>query len=173
MTTTYYYVNAFDNARPDWIKYGASPYLGTIDYPANYIFTGGGADGTLIEETGNYDFQNSGSENAEVIDSVAVEFYKKDCLNNPASVRVYVWNGSAWVDVGVLALSNNVWGWISIDVSSVIDSWSKVDGCRVYLKGTSSRATQCTGIDCARLNVVSHAAAAALLLRKQVGIGLG
>ena len=167
MTTTYYYVTAFDNARTGWTKYGSSPYLSVIDYPTNYIAI---SDVTDVE-TGDYDFADSGAENSEIIDSVTIEIYRYDKLNAPGDVYVYVWNGSAWIYVGGFEISNAVWSWKSLDVSAVLNSWAKIDSARLYLRGTADELCL-TRIDCARIKVVSHAAAVFASKRLLVGVGV-
>lgn len=152
----YYYVNAYDNTYNEWTRVGASPYLDAIDWSANYV----AAPVAALKKVGIWNFPNSGAENAETLNNVYVEIYA-DGGEDPdlgwPSVNVYVWNGAAWTLYNVVV--NSVWAWFTLDVSALINTWAKVDSCRVYFRATLVGAKTLI-VDCMRLKATSSPAGA-------------
>lgn len=169
----YYYVNAFDSTYTQWTVNGASPYLGAIDYPANYITMAGNFQGF---KEGIFDFPNSGAENGETLQNVFVEVYHKSTfdpdLGCPA-VTAFVYDGSSWTSYDVSNINDSVWEWISADISAVINTWAKLDACRVYLQYDGYVSSYGTQVDCMRLKATTAAPPAVGAKRRLlVGVGL-
>jgi len=155
MGTYYYYVNADDETYKEWNRIGINPYLGAIDYPANYIYQ----MYLLNKREGIFDFQNSGAENSETLSNVYIEIYTRgyeDPDYGYPIIKVYVWDGSSWqwYDTPILT---GTFGWKTIDISAFINSWAKVDGCRAYLV-TQNVGDQGVDVDCMRLKVITTVA---------------
>jgi hypothetical protein len=154
----YYYVNAFDATYVTWVEIGSSPYLSTQNQPTDYIYYLGVGTG---KQEGNWDFADSGAENSETISTVELEVYGKadpdpEFELNP-TIYAYVWDGSTWTYFNMSTLFTGVWGWRSISILSKINSWAKVDGCRLYIKYTGFDTLQNCYVDAARLKVTTAA----------------
>lgn len=128
MATEELFVNAFDGTFLDWSETGDSPYLNDSD--DNWISEGY----TGTDKEGYFDFANSGV-GVGTINSVKVSV-ENNWLYGVKTCKLFVWNGSAWVDKGVITPDTEFpnFSWIDVDVSAEIDSWAKIDGCRVYFE---------------------------------------
>jgi len=145
-------VNAFDSTYLEWSETGSSPYLSTINYPTAFI---GQLDSTTKRE-GYFDFTNSGSENTETLNNVYVECYLRavdDIDSGFPALSAYVYDGSTW-NLFTVQVNNYVFAWKTVEITSKINSWSKVDGCRVYLS-VKCWAEGSITVDCMRLKVIS------------------
>jgi len=150
MPTYYYMVNGFSNARTGWIRTGASPYLDAIDYPANLIAANVAKKGDI----GDFSFQDPGSEkDTESLTSVYLEIYANgdpDPDIGYAPCQLYIYDGSTWFNLGSVMPTS--WAWYSKDVSSQIDTWSKVISALAYFSAIPL-VLQVIRIDAARLKV--------------------
>jgi len=127
-----YAVTGFDSTYLQWVENGASPYLGAVDYPTNWIYQLEGGN----KKEGNFSFADSTmAQQAETLTKVelSIRRYDEDSPDTGAPVlRAYVWDGSAWTYFDVPA-SLFAWAWKTVDITSVIDTWAKLDGCKIYL----------------------------------------
>jgi hypothetical protein len=145
----YYYADAFDGTYTQWTVIGASPYLGTIDYPVNFINLGGVY---YHFKEGIFSFPASGAEHSQIFSKAELEVYGKavyDLDLGPPSVIAFVWDGSSWTPYDVVL--NEDWGWVTVDISDKINTWAKLDGCRVYLEYNGYVTTYGAQIDAMRL----------------------
>jgi len=152
MTTTYYYTNVFDATYVDWTEVGSSPYLGAIDYPVNYIISVTGAS----KFEGIWDFPNSGAENSETLTGVTVDLYASsvdDKEIGKAGILIWVYDGTSWTALTTLT-PDTTFSWKSKDISSIINTWAKLDACRIYIR-TTTALTQSVIVDCMRLTATS------------------
>lgn len=152
MGTYYYYVNALDTTYRTWAEYGSSPFLGAIDYNVNYVKSLTGVN----KREGVFDFPNAGAESSETIDKVYLEVYHRDGEDPDygyAPPSVYVYDGSTWTPFACAAKAN--WAWDTIDISSKINTWAKVNACRAYLACALATSDQASDVDCMRLKVTT------------------
>lgn len=154
MPTYYYYTNSFDGTYLDWIEFGTSPYLSAIDYPTNYISAPLGTH----KCEGIWNFPNSGAENAETLNSVEIEIYSTESedpdLGYP-TLSIYVYDGSSWT-LFTKSMDTGAWSWKAKDISSVINTWAKLDACKIYYR-ISLVGDQTLLIDCMRLKATTTA----------------
>lgn len=148
----YYATNDYNGAYTDWERYGFTPYLDMQDQPSNYVrYVGVGTDKYI----GIFDFQDSeAEEQAETIGTVTLEVHgyrTSDPDLGPPSVYAYIWDGSVWQLKAVPLPSS--WGWVSVAITDIIDTWAKVDGARVYFLYAGTTAAMSAYIDAARLKV--------------------
>ncbi len=136
------YVNDDDETRTGWTRIGANPYLDAIDYNTNYIYA------TVAgKEVGNFSFTDSGK-STETINSVTVQIYAQQ--SNSKNLQVFVWDGSSWTSLGTQTLTTS-WRWENYTATTVLDTWAKIDGAKIYLRTESGAGTY--EVDCARLQV--------------------
>jgi len=127
MPTESLYVDGFVNRSPaaDWTYVGSTPYLWDTD--ADHIYTK-----TTDAESGDYSFTDS-SVGSGTINSVHIYFEAKaDDINND-NFQVWIYDGSSWSDMGNLSCPQNTYSWISLDIGSKLDSWSKIDLAELYV----------------------------------------
>ena len=136
------YVNADDESKTDWTRVGTNPYLDAIDYNTNYVNVSGNS--MLV---GDFGFTDSGK-STEPINSVTVQIYAQQ--SNSKNLEVFVWDGSSWTSLGLLTLTTS-WRWENYTATTVLDTWAKIDGAKIYLRTTSGAGTY--EVDCARLQV--------------------
>jgi len=122
MTVEELFVNAFDSTFVAWTESGSSPYLDDSD---DYIYEAG----TGADQEGYFDFANSGV-GAGVINSVNVSLECKWGVGTK-KFYTYIWDGTDWIDFGTF-FPTSTYAWHDIDISASIDSWAKINSCRVY-----------------------------------------
>jgi len=141
--TLWLYVNADDETRTDWTRVGTNPYLDAIDYPTNFVNASG--NNKLV---GDFNFTDSGK-STETINSIEVQLYAKQSGTNN-NLEVFVWDGSGWTSLGTQATPTS-WGWMNWTATTELDTWTKIDGAKIYIKTRSAVGTY--EVDCARLKV--------------------
>jgi len=117
------WVDGFDNVRTGWIRIGSSPYLDAQDQPTNMVNST--TSGDLI---GDFSFANMPSGAVSLI-NVSLYFYGYSYYALERS-KIYLWNGS-WQYIGY---KSGAWGWKSFDVTNVLDTFSEIDGAKIYLE---------------------------------------
>lgn len=121
------YVDGFNSVLEEWDETGATPWLN--DNTGNYISTS--VDEEWHEE---FAFADSGSEGIETINSVV--FYIE--LTGPSArndfVLCYLHDGTDWVQVLSQDPDNDAYGWFNVDVSTTLDSWTKIDGAKLKIQ---------------------------------------
>jgi hypothetical protein len=137
------HVNADDETKTDWTRVGTNPYLDAIDYPTDFVNVSGNN-----LQVGDFNFTASGK-STETINNVTVQLYAKQSLTSK-DLEVFVWNGSSWTSLGVQTTPTS-WGWINWTATTELDTWTKIDGAKIYIKSRSAAGTY--EVDCARLQV--------------------
>ncbi len=142
-STLWLYVNADDETRTGWTRVGTNPYLGAIDYSTNYVWVSGN---NLF--VGDFSFTDSGK-STETINSVTVQL---NATQNQigCKLEVFVWDGSVWASLGTQSTPTS-WGWMNYTATTELDTWTKIDGAKIYILSTSASGTY--EVDCARLKV--------------------
>jgi hypothetical protein len=141
--TLWLYVNADDGSRTDWTKVGTNPYLDAIDYNANYTYVSGN-----LKLVGDFNFTDSGK-SSETISSVEVQLYAKQSGTNN-NLEIFVWDGSTWTSLGTIFTPTS-WGWMNWTATTELDTWTKIDTAKIYIKTRSAVGTY--EVDCGRLEV--------------------
>jgi hypothetical protein len=141
--TLWLYVNADDGSWTDWTRVGTNPYLDAIDYSANFVNVSGN-----LKLVGDFNFTDSGK-STETIDSVEVQLYAKQSGTNN-NLEVFVWDGSSWPSLSTQVTPMS-WGWMNWTATTELDTWTKIDGAKIYIKSKSAVGTY--EVDCARLKV--------------------
>jgi hypothetical protein len=118
------YTNSFDSTYVAWTEFGASPYLQNTD--ADYVYTGTGAT-----KEGDWGFPTASL--AGTINSVKLRFEARTSILECGDVTIEVWDGSSWVNAGYIGVYGTVYAWYEKDVTSILDSWSKINGAKVRL----------------------------------------
>ena len=139
------YVNADDVARTGWKRVGTNPYLDAIDYDTKYLFVKG-----TNKEAGNFGFTDSGK-STETIDNVTVQLYVKQSRAGD-SLEVFVWNGSRWISLGLKEIPTS-WNWVNWTAFTQLNSWTKIDGAKIYFVSHRQPGANEFLVDCARLQV--------------------
>jgi len=127
VTTETVYVNATTNTEtPAWLTIGSNPWLDQGD--TSYIHTH--ING---RKSGDYSFPTSEGEGE--IDSVQLQF--TDYIANINGVnyyQVYLYDGSAWHNLGSQAPTWSQWQKEApMDISSILNTWAKINACKVYV----------------------------------------
>ncbi len=141
--TSQLYVNADDGAKTDWTRVGTNPYLDAIDYNTSFLNTSG-----KNRVVGDFDFADSGK-STETINNVTVQAYVRQNETDRA-LRIFIWNGTDW-QAGSSIVVPTSWSWINWTVTTILDTWTKIDGARMYLR--TDNFTGLYEVDCARLQV--------------------
>jgi len=126
LTVEEVYTNAFSARLTAWIETGNSPYL--QDTNTDFI--------EMEEESGDegdWTFPNSAG--SGTINSVKLRLEARKSAATSGSTRVYVWDGSAWISLGSLSLTTS-YAWYELDVTSILNSWAKINGAKVYVHYT-------------------------------------
>lgn len=116
-------IESFDAAHGDWIEVGDSPYLDTIDFPSSYIYT----------ETKDVSSGMYGVEDATPGKSLQKTYAAIYCKGKDYNIEVYIHDGSSEHLAGTITPSLN-WGWVSIDVSDILDTEEKINAAKIRFK---------------------------------------
>jgi len=141
--TLWLYVESDDLRITEWNPIGTTPYLNAVDYNINYISTQ-----AKNKIDGDYYFADSGKSTQTII-NVTVQIYGMHSLTNK-QLEVFVWDGSSYTSLGLQTLPTS-WSWMNYTATTVLDTWAKIDGAKIYLKSSDNGATYY--VDCARLQV--------------------
>jgi len=116
------YVNGFDSTYTEWSTSGISPYINDSD---DYIYA---KNGGYTE--GYFTFTDT-AHSSDTLNSVEICF---ECYQQGSGewFEVWIYDGSGWSDMGDI-IPDTSYGWKSMDISSKIDSWTKVDACQLYV----------------------------------------
>lgn len=140
MPTLNLWVNSLGTERTGWLRVGSSPYLNTQDQPANYVYSV-----TRKDEIGDFNFGDTSQ--SGTINSVTLYVYGQRGGTIVGFV-VGIWDGSSWTEYALILPTS--WGWVS-EVISVLDTWAKINGAKMYIKRPNS--TVRTDVDAAYLLV--------------------
>jgi len=135
------YVDSFDAVDDGWTKVGTSPYLDTQNQPTDYIYSAG-----RNKNSGNYGFTNSSG--SGTINSVTLYIYAYGVASADFTTLL------SGTDTGLGPPTS--WGWVSVDVSTILDTWTKINDATVLFDRPN--ATNEAGVDAAYL-LVDYAAA--------------
>jgi len=128
MTVEEVYTNSFDATYVAWVEVGNSPYLHNTD--TDYIYQ---VSARLVAyNEGCWSFPASAG--SGTINSVKLRLEaRRSNVSGDASIAVYVWDGSSWVNVGSISPSSTSYEWFEFDVSSTLNTWDKINGAKVYV----------------------------------------
>jgi hypothetical protein len=126
-------VSTWTNWQDNWAINGTSPYLDEAD-DGNNVYgiqnAKGSSDGDL---TGEFEFEDTSI--TETINSVKLRVYGSAGNAHPSQYYfyVYLWDGNTWnqeinfKNVGSLT-------WVEVDVTSDLNTWSKINNAKIYLE---------------------------------------
>ena len=123
MTTETVYTNSFSALTVDWIEAGVSPYL--QDSLADYI-------GTSVDAKVESNWAFPTSAGLGTINSVKIglQLFKSGAIAD--KIKLEVWANAIWNDMGDIP-ATNVLEWVETDVSTVLNTWAKINNCAVRL----------------------------------------
>lgn len=119
MVTVELWVNAFDASSDTWTKVGVSPYLDAQDEPSNYVYSAG-----RNTNCGLFTFQQRAG--TETINSVTLYIYAYGVATS--DFECYL----SGVATG-LGPPAGGWTWRSIDVSSILTTWTQINAATLLL----------------------------------------
>jgi hypothetical protein len=129
MTVEEVYTNNFDSTYTAWTETGVTPYLHDSD--ADYISR---ASSTLLTyKEGNWSFPSSAGYGTIYSVKLRLEMTRSD-VNGDAYLYIYVWDGSSWVQLSPFLIPSTVYAWYEFDVSSILNTWAKINGAKVYVE---------------------------------------
>jgi len=142
------YVNYDSGTKTGWTRYtgqDGDPYLDAPD-DNDYVYTS--TTGATVGDFGFQDPSGSGT-----IDSVSLGVYWRASAS-PFIAEVFLSTdgGSTWTSKGTYTLPT-AYGWTSIDVSTELDTWTKITDAMVYFEADSIGGPITGYIDCAKLEV--------------------
>jgi hypothetical protein len=139
------YANGYDGLYSEWTRVGASPFLGAVDYPANYVHSK-----TNNARIGAFTFEDVASYDGGKI-YIEVYAYSKG-LNDRIIVYLYNETTVKWDYIESLQ-TDPVWGWKSTtyDVSARLNTVAKINDAKVYLEKSTSGLDDVVAVDALRL----------------------
>jgi hypothetical protein len=123
MTIETSYTNSFSALTVDWIEAGVSPYL--QDSLADYIGTS--VDGKVES---NWAFPTSAGLGTINSVKIGLQLFKSGAIAD--KIKLEVWANAIWNDMGDIP-ATNVLEWVETDVSTVLNTWAKINNCAVRL----------------------------------------
>lgn len=118
------YTNAFDGTYVEWVEVGSPPYLHDSDIDYIYTSANGAREG---------DWSFPASSGSGTINSVKLRFEERQTASDAGLVEVYVWDGTTWHYVGYFGTYSTFLVWSEIDVTNVLNTWDKINACKVRL----------------------------------------
>lgn len=136
MATETLWVNSFDATVDSWDKTGASPYLSTQNQPTDYV-----SDTGRNNNCGYFGFQTSSE--TGTINSVTLYMYADAVAAN---------DFEAYINDTATGLNPPTsWGWVNVDVSSILTSWAEINAATLLLD--RSNTTNLASCDAAYLEI--------------------
>ena len=116
------YVDGFDSTYTEWAESGSSPYIDDSD---DYIYESSDGD-----REGYFTFADT-THSGDIFNSVEIYF---ECyqVGSGEWFEVWIYDGSSWSDLGDITPGTS-YSWKSMNITSKIDSWTKVDACQLYV----------------------------------------
>lgn len=128
-TTENLFVNSLDSTYVEWSTYGTSPYLGDNN---DYIYTD-----VNDERHGYFGFADLGGQ-VDSLTSVTISCEAK-AMAAGLKIDVYIYDGS-WHNVGQLSGLTSSYDYYDIDISSLMNTVSKINNCKAYFQADLSSA---------------------------------
>jgi len=145
MTTEYLYVDGRDTTYQEWTRSGTTPYLNAID--SNYIYSA-----TNNKKEGYFSFADTANTpTACTVDIYAKGTYDEDLMTYGA-VRIYLYDGSTWTNVGTVTLTQDTYKWYTVNCFTKLGTQAKVNAAQMYLMSIVAGA-ESANVDCARLTI--------------------
>ena len=121
------YVDALDSDKPGWNRTGSTPYVDYVDYSDNYVDSE-----TPDEEVGDFTVENTAQSGYPTVIEVAL--YCRQGVGGDDQIEIFLDDGvSGFVSIGNVT-PDEAWGWKSIDVSAILDTFTKVNAAKLYWK---------------------------------------
>jgi len=119
------YVDGFNSVLEEWDETGASPWLN--DNTENYRSTN-------IDEEWHEEFTYADSAGSGTLNDVFfhIELYGPSGRND--YIQCYIWDEADWNLVLSQDPDDDAYSWYSVNVSSVLDTWIKVDGAKLKIQ---------------------------------------
>jgi hypothetical protein len=137
----YMYVDGLGSEKTGWTTGGSSPYLDTVE-GTNKISTS-----TDNAEHGDFTFNDSTV--SGIFSSSQVELYSEQA-GTLETVEVFIHDGSSWTSAGTISPDSS-YSWKSLSTSSILDTKTKIDAAKMYVKYSKSGKADAIQIDAARL----------------------
>ena len=119
------YVDGLDADKPGWNRTGSTPYADYIDYDVNYVDSN-----TPDEEIGDFTIEDTAQGGYPTV--VEVALYCRQAAGGDDQIEIFVDDGvSGFVSVGRVT-PDEAWSFKTIDVSSVLDTFTKVNAAKLY-----------------------------------------
>lgn len=106
-------------------------------------------------ETGNYGFQDSGK-SMEAVNSVTLGIYCQYESDGDDKIQPYIYDGATWTQLQSITPHSHgtSYAWKELDVSSVLNTWWKIDYAKLYMVYEQVGSTaECIDVDAAKLIV--------------------
>lgn len=120
------YVDGFGSEKTGWNVTGSSPYLKYVDYDVHYIDSE-----TPDSEEGDFTIENTAQTGYPTPVEVALRC--RQAAGGDDTIEVYIDPGTGFVLAGTIT-PDEAWAWKTIDVSSILDTFTKVNAAKMYLK---------------------------------------
>lgn len=163
MGTESLYVNGFNSVNEQWTEVGAAPWLN--DNTSNNI-------NTKNDEDYHEEFTFSDHVGSETLNSATLYMEVQGNSGRNDYVVVDIYDGSSWSNIVELDPDNDSYQWFNYDVSTVLDSWIKVNSAklRVQYQRSGSPATQTIYVRRAYIYVDYSAAETQVLIQDSVSV---
>jgi len=132
------FVKAFDGTIREWTEIGLEPWLDSIDTNNRLEAV------TRLLEHAYFTFQNSSI--TDPIKAVRLAIYAKGEIRNVIQVEIHDGLGNVkTVDLG--APSDTAYDWASRDLLGFLDTWDKVNGCKIKIRKEARTTTAQLNVD--------------------------
>ena len=118
------WVDNYDETKHDWTPVGTTPYLSSINYPTDYIYTS--TTGGTEEK---FDFANASATGA--IHDVKICVYTRTDGNEQLEISIY--NSTDRYLVATPTLSTS-WTWYNYSCLSILQTWTQVNYAKLRLQ---------------------------------------
>lgn len=145
------WVDSLDSTWMAWTESGTSPYLHSEG-------EGDINSGVAGNQEGWFTFQDHGG--SGTINSVVLKIYARQSGSGVPYeyIRIYLHDGSSEHDLGTIELTSNTYSYFDITVTSILDTWTKIDDAKIRIKHETHAAWN-PYVDAAKLYVTYTAAA--------------
>jgi hypothetical protein len=140
------WVDNYDGSKGDWTEIGTTPYLSSINFPTDYIYT----DITGGTEE-HFDFANPSV--TGTINDVTICVYGRNEPGDNGKLEIHLYNSTGRYFIADPVLSDNAWGWYNYSCLSILPTWTEVDDAKLRVVNIKVGGADTLYVDAALISV--------------------
>lgn len=122
----------------DWVAYGADPWLHSNDGDVSWVGWFGGGIPLILE----WLFSNTALSTFQTVKLYIISRQSEE--GQTETDNIYLHDGSSWNYVGGMGIAESTWHTFSFDVTSILDTITKINAAKMYFSNVGGRGAHIT-----------------------------